>query len=134
MCQPVRSWAGGDTLALSCDQSGEYVHQPKANQATREAVAVVFQAFHRYMGVAIGEHLGYIFTSAWTILLCMAILVTHEESANSHLAFSEDAVLNGTFWTNRLSDCCKNDFFMVCCRRLVCVVAMHSDFTESSNF
>ena len=37
---------------------------------------VVFQAFHRYVGVAIGEHLGYIFTSLWTLLLCMAIVQT----------------------------------------------------------
>lgn len=49
---------------------------PKASQATRESVAVVFQAFHRYVGVAIGEHLGYLFTSVWTILLCIAIIQT----------------------------------------------------------
>lgn len=49
---------------------------PKASQATRDSVAVVFQAFHHYVGVAIGEHLGYIFTSLWTILLCVAILQT----------------------------------------------------------
>lgn len=50
--------------------------QPKATQATRDAVEVVFQAFHRYVGVAIGEHLGYIFTSVWTVLLCIAIIGT----------------------------------------------------------
>ena len=49
---------------------------PKASQATRDSVAVVFQAFHQYLGVAIGEHLGYIFTSLWTLLLCAAILQT----------------------------------------------------------
>ena len=47
-----------------------------STQATREAVVVVFQAFHRYVGVAVGEHLGYLFTSIWTILVCMAILGT----------------------------------------------------------
>ena len=52
-----------------------YTH-PESTQATRESVAVVFQAFHRYAGVAIGEHLGYLFTSAWTILLCIAIVQT----------------------------------------------------------
>ncbi|HEY3473980.1 MAG TPA: DUF4386 domain-containing protein [Anaerolineales bacterium] len=51
--------------------------RPKATQSTRDAVEVVFQAFHRYVGVAIGEHLGYIFTSLWTILLCVAILQTN---------------------------------------------------------
>ena len=50
---------------------------PASTQATRDSVAVVFQAFHRYAGVAIGEHLGYIFTSAWTILLCIAIIATN---------------------------------------------------------
>lgn len=54
----------------------EMYTQPKASQATRDAVEVIFQAFHRYVGVAIGEHLGYIFTSVWTILLCLAILQT----------------------------------------------------------
>jgi hypothetical protein len=33
-------------------------------------------AFHRYAGVAIGEHLGYLFTSAWTVLLCIAVVQT----------------------------------------------------------
>jgi hypothetical protein len=51
--------------------------KPKASQATRDSVEVVFQAFHRYVGVAIGEHLGYIFTSIWTILLCVAIIQTN---------------------------------------------------------
>ncbi len=50
--------------------------QPESTQATRDSVVVVFQAFHRYAGVAIGEHLGYIFTSTWTILLCIAIIAT----------------------------------------------------------
>ena len=48
----------------------------QSTQATRDSAAVVFQAFHRYAGVAIGEHLGYIFTSIWTILLCFAIVAT----------------------------------------------------------
>jgi len=48
----------------------------ESSQATRDSVAVVFQAFHRYVGVAIGEHLGYILTSTWTILLCIAIVQT----------------------------------------------------------
>jgi hypothetical protein len=49
---------------------------PQASPATRDSVAVVFQAFHRYAGVALGEHLGYIFTSTWTLLLCAAIIQT----------------------------------------------------------
>jgi len=49
---------------------------PKSSQATRDSVSVVFQAFHRYAGVAIGEHLGYIFTSVWTLILCIALIQT----------------------------------------------------------
>ena len=54
----------------------ELYANPKSSPATRDSVAVVFEAFHRYAGVAIGEHLGYLFTSTWTILLCIAILET----------------------------------------------------------
>jgi hypothetical protein len=50
--------------------------RPESTPATRDSVVVAFQAFHRYAGVAIGEHLGYIFTSLWTILLCTAIMQT----------------------------------------------------------
>ncbi len=54
----------------------EMYTEPGASQATRDSVVVVFQAFHRYAGVAIGEHLGYLFTSLWTALLCAAIIQT----------------------------------------------------------
>ncbi len=46
---------------------------PSSSEATREAVAVVFQSFHRYAGVAIGEHLGYLFTGLWTLLVGVAM-------------------------------------------------------------
>ena len=49
---------------------------PDASDARKDAVAVVFEALHRYAGVAIGEHLGYLFTALWTILLCLAIILT----------------------------------------------------------
>jgi hypothetical protein len=49
---------------------------PESTQATRDSAAVAFQAFHRYAGVAIGEHLGFIFTSTWTVLLSVAIIQT----------------------------------------------------------
>ena len=35
-----------------------------------------FEAFHRYAGMAVGEHLGYLSTSVWTILVAVAILRT----------------------------------------------------------
>jgi hypothetical protein len=58
----------------------EMYTEPGASQATRDSVVVVFQAFHRYAGVAIGEHLGYLFTSLWTALLCAAIIQTQVAS------------------------------------------------------
>jgi hypothetical protein len=49
---------------------------PNASEARREAVDVVFQAFNRYLGVAVGEHLGYLFTGAWTTLAGVALTQT----------------------------------------------------------
>ena len=46
---------------------------PAASPARREAVDVVFQAFNRYLGVAVGEHLGYALTGAWTVLAGVAL-------------------------------------------------------------
>jgi uncharacterized protein DUF4386 len=54
----------------------ELYTRPDSSPATRDSVAVVFQAFHRYAGVAIGEHLGYLFTGLWTILVCVALIQT----------------------------------------------------------
>jgi Domain of unknown function (DUF4386) len=47
---------------------------PTSSQATREATMVVFESFHIYLGVAIGECLGYLFTGAWTVLVGVAML------------------------------------------------------------
>jgi hypothetical protein len=46
---------------------------PDATPSTREAVSVVFQAFHRYAGAAVGEHLGYLFTGLWTVLIALGM-------------------------------------------------------------
>ena len=46
---------------------------PASSEATREAVAVVFEAFNLYAGVAVGENLGYLFTGLWTVLVAMAM-------------------------------------------------------------
>lgn len=35
---------------------------PAPSEATCEATVVVFESFHTYLGVAIGECLGYLFT------------------------------------------------------------------------
>jgi len=47
---------------------------PDITAARREAIDVVFQSFNRYLGVAVGEHLGFLFTGTWTALIGVAIL------------------------------------------------------------
>jgi hypothetical protein len=39
-----------------------------------QAVDVVFQSCNRYLGVAVGEHLGYLFTGAWSTLAGVALV------------------------------------------------------------
>jgi hypothetical protein len=53
---------------------------PNATAATKDAVAVVFHAFHQYLGVAIGEHLGYLFTGSWTIVV--SVMMLHSPTFN----------------------------------------------------
>src|SRR5204862_7699754 len=48
--------------------------------ARAESVDVVFQAFNRYLGVAVGEHLGYALTGLWTLLAGIALTQTTEVS------------------------------------------------------
>jgi hypothetical protein len=47
---------------------------PDSSPATRDATAVVFDSFNRYLGVAVGECLGYLLTGAWTVLVGIAML------------------------------------------------------------
>jgi hypothetical protein len=47
---------------------------PSSSPATREATAVVFDSLHRYLGVAVGECLGYLLTGTWTLLVGAAML------------------------------------------------------------
>ena len=42
--------------------------------ATREAVRVVFEASHRFLGVGVGEHLGYLLTGVWTVLIGIGMI------------------------------------------------------------
>src|SRR5215212_4494886 len=45
---------------------------PASSEASRAAAVTVFEAFHQYAGVAVGEHLGYLFTGAWTLVISTA--------------------------------------------------------------
>jgi len=39
----------------------------------RATLEITFEAFHRFLGVGVGEHLGYLFTGLWTSLIGLAI-------------------------------------------------------------
>jgi hypothetical protein len=47
---------------------------PASTPATREATKVAFDSFHRYLGVGIGECLGYLLTGIWSVLVGVAML------------------------------------------------------------
>jgi hypothetical protein len=44
--------------------------------ATRRTIELVFATLHRLLGVGIGEHLGYLLTGLWTLLVAASILGT----------------------------------------------------------
>ena len=41
-----------------------------------QTVDLVFEVANRYFGIAVGEHLGYLLTGAWTILVSLALVPT----------------------------------------------------------
>ena len=47
-----------------------------AGDAARSSVVVVFSTLHRYLGVGVGEHLGYLLTGAWTMLVGASIFTS----------------------------------------------------------
>jgi hypothetical protein len=53
-----------------------YIAAPEGpkGEATRQTVEVVFATLHRLLGVGIGEHLGYLLTGAWTLLMAGSVL------------------------------------------------------------
>ena len=47
---------------------------PSASESARAAIEATFSAFNQYAGVGIGEHLGYLFTALWSLLIAISIL------------------------------------------------------------
>lgn len=43
---------------------------------TRGTIEIVFATLNRFLGVGIGEHLGYLLTGLWTLLVAVSILAT----------------------------------------------------------
>jgi hypothetical protein len=56
---------------------------PESSASKKDAVDVIFQTLNRYLGVAVGEHLGYLFTGLWTALVGTAVI----QSELLHAAF-----------------------------------------------
>jgi hypothetical protein len=48
---------------------------PSVGPDERASILVTFRAFHQYFGVGVGEHLGYLFTGVWSLLIGIAILL-----------------------------------------------------------
>jgi hypothetical protein len=49
---------------------------PALSADQREVQAVVFRALHQYLGVGVGEHLGYLFTGIWSVLIGVGVIQT----------------------------------------------------------
>jgi hypothetical protein len=47
---------------------------PALNADQREVQAAVFRALHQYLGVGVGEHLGYLFTGLWSVLIGVGVI------------------------------------------------------------
>jgi hypothetical protein len=49
-----------------------FLARVQAAGADRSTLDLVFQVQHRYLGVAVGEHVGYLMTGGWTIIVAAA--------------------------------------------------------------
>jgi hypothetical protein len=47
---------------------------PALSAEQREVQAAIFRALHQYLGVGVGEHLGYLFTGIWSVLIGVGII------------------------------------------------------------
>jgi hypothetical protein len=46
---------------------------PASSPATRDAIVVVFEVLHRFVGGALGEHLGFALTAVWTVSVAVLL-------------------------------------------------------------
>ena len=47
---------------------------PSLDPEQREVQVAVFRALHQYLGVGVGEHLGYLLTGLWSLLVGIAVI------------------------------------------------------------
>lgn len=50
---------------------------PGATDIDRAMAASIFDATNLYLGIGVGEHLGYLFTGVWTLLIAALVFPTH---------------------------------------------------------
>lgn len=49
---------------------------PATTPAQQETLTLIFEALHRYLGMGVGEQLGYLFTALWTVFIAVALRQT----------------------------------------------------------
>lgn len=57
----------------------------RADEQQMSTIDIVFQSANRFLGVAVGEHLGYLFTGMWSI--SSGILMIYGENSNQFIGF-----------------------------------------------
>ena len=69
-----QAFVAEDATLVEVNPLARLAGDPAATPATRDAIEVTFQTLNRYLGVAVGEHLGYLFTGLWTALAGIALI------------------------------------------------------------
>lgn len=46
---------------------------PNTSEASKQALALMYDALNRYLGMTVGEHLGFIAMGAWTVVLAWQV-------------------------------------------------------------
>ncbi len=52
----------------------------EAKPEEQRSIEITFEAFHRFLGVGVGEHLGYLLTGLWSVLFGFALMSSTELS------------------------------------------------------
>ena len=56
---------------------------PGATEVEQQLATALFDATNRYLGMGVGEHFGYLFTAAWTLLVAFLIFRQHRYVASA---------------------------------------------------
>jgi len=61
---------------------------PGATEVQQQMATALFDAANRYLGMGVGEHFGYLFTAAWTVLAAALIVRQHRYIAAAGVLIS----------------------------------------------